>query len=171
MTTPIRTAILALVLAAALAQPARPAAAQAPDTLPSANAILLDGWLGTLSGGGITLEHRFAPLLAGRIGFVMLGTLDLEELDGSTVIGWPLTLAFIGGRGNGHLEAGAGLMLVSIEGEAGGGEEWDPVLPTGHVGYRFQRPGRGVIFRAGLNALHSGDDLFVSAALGFGWGF
>jgi hypothetical protein len=94
----------------------------------------------------------------------------------------PLTVSHIRGRGSHHLESGGGVTLGSrrFSSSFGGSERSNFVTLTGLLGYRYQGPGRGFVFRASFTPMYGfGDDetaypdpgFFPSAGLSFGVAF
>jgi hypothetical protein len=95
----------------------------------------------------------------------------------------PLLLNALTGAGTHHLEFGAGVLGAhrSFTRAARGTTESSTALVlTGTVGYRRQRPGRGLVLRVtatpsygfgGAGAAYPGDGLLMLAGLGLGYSF
>jgi hypothetical protein len=138
--SPGATVILGLLLAVCAA----PADGQAPPTR-----AVFYGELGgnALYGGSVNVELMLTPNLSARVGASPFGA-------------YPFMLNYLSGAGAHHLEAGFGL-LASPEGS--------DRLATATLGYRYQRPGGGPLFRAGLTPLLGADGVapWVGISLGF----
>lgn len=77
-----------------------------------------------------------------------------EGDDGAALVMVPVQAGYVFGTGDHHLEIGAGATFgnASVDiGDLEGREEW--VYGSGTVGYRFQRPQGGVVFRATVTPL------------------
>ena len=133
------------------------AAAQTPPPpFTARNAVYLEG------GGNALLysmnyERMVIGGLSARVGvslipawFPWVGEGD----DGAALVMVPVQAGYVSGTGNHHLEIGAGATFgnASVDiGDLEGKESW--VFGTGTVGYRFQRPEGGVVFRATVTPL------------------
>ena len=124
----------------------------------------------------INYERRFTDRWAGRIGFTVVTG---EEADGDTDVtyGLPVMANFISHpAGNHHVEAGGGLLFVVGDAqEFAPGDEDDEQIAnaalTGLAGYRYQRPGRGFVFRAGFTPFFADGEFFPFAGISFGYGW
>lgn len=133
---------------------------------------------GELGGNGVVLtanyERRFAPRWAGRIGLSFITSEDPSG-DEDLAIVVPLMVNFITHPElNHHFELGAGVTIAGGETSAWASEvdeDFSTVIPTGTIGYRFQRPGRGFVFRAGLTPFFSDGELVPWAGVSFGYGW
>lgn len=122
-------------------------AANAQETATAPHAIYLE-----VLGNGVlyslNYERRFTPHISGRVGFMYTraeseGSFsdDLAQANvRSSGSVWlvPLMINYLSGQGNNHFEAGVGVLLGSAE------------LGTATLGYRYQRPDGGFVFRAGF---------------------
>jgi hypothetical protein len=131
-----------------------------------------------LGNGGvlsINYEQRLRPRVAGRIGVGAWAAEDFWSDNEVTVVSFPVTVSWITGDGNHHLESGGGI-LVGHKSETRGPDGPFASL-TGIFGYRYQKPQGGFLFRAGLTPfipLNSGeraypdDGAFLSFGISFG---
>jgi hypothetical protein len=95
---------------------------------------------------------------------------------------YPLTVSHLKGKGNHHLESGGGVTLGSrrFSSSFGDSERSRFVTLTGLIGYRYQKPGAGFVFRALFTPMYGlGDEdtaypdpgFFPSVGLSFGASF
>ena len=73
-----------------------------------------------------------------------------------------------------HLELGGGFLLVSGETSdwaSNVDDDFSTVIGTATVGYRYQRPGRGFVFRAGFTPLFDTSEFLPWAGVSFGYGW
>ena len=136
-----------------------------------------------LGGNGVlptlNYERRFTDHWAGRIGFVVITSEETEEEDDDVTFAFPVVANFISHpASNHHFEVGGGLLFVvgdEQEFAPDGGEDEDEqisnVALTGLAGYRYQRPGRGFVFRAGLTPFFIDGDFAPFAGISFGYGW
>jgi hypothetical protein len=148
-------AVLASCAAAALLL-GRPAAAQTPaNPFTAKNAFYFEG-------GGNALLYSvnyerivFANLVA-RVGVSAIpGWFPwVGEDGGGYLVMVPVQVGMLFGPGNHHFELGAGATFGNAAVDIGDFEESESwVFATGTVGYRYQPPEGGVIFRATLTPL------------------
>ncbi|HEX8410963.1 MAG TPA: hypothetical protein VF883_19010 [Thermoanaerobaculia bacterium] len=123
----------------------------------------------------INYERRFSDRFAGRIGFSIVTS---EESGGEEDVTFaiPVMANFISHpRLNHHFEAGGGVLFVVGDEQdfsiGNDGEEIANVALTGLAGYRFQRPGRGFVFRAGITPFYFDGDFAPWAGVSFGYGW
>lgn len=161
--------------------------AQTPPT-PLAKTSL---YLEVLGNGGlysVNVERLLSAQLGARVGFATWTIFEacehtFAECEESFVT-FPLLGNVLFGRGSSRLEVGAGLLLVRRRFESVPGAVSDrsrTILDvTGVVGYRYQRPTGGLLFRIGLTpflALSGGEDaypdsgLFLSGGASLGYTF
>jgi hypothetical protein len=131
-----------------------------------------------LGGNGIVYsvnyERRFAHGLAGRAGvsyvFSKSVTDNGSEYESAFTI--PLTLSKITHpSGNHHFEYGGGVTLVVGDSHAFGfadSEELSDLYVTGIAGYRYQKPGRGVVFRSGVTPIAGGGEFVLAVGISIG---
>jgi hypothetical protein len=134
---------------------------------------------GELGGNGLLLtanyERRFSPHVAGRIGFSFVEVEEESSGDTDPVVIVPLMVNYLTHpRLNHHLELGAGVTIAV--GETSGwasdiDEDFSAVIGTATIGYRYQRPERGFVFRAGLTPFFDGDGIAPWAGVSFGYGW
>ena len=161
---------------------ARAAAAQeaapAPAPIPARNAFYVE-----LLGNGliysVNYDRRLTDNLAGRVGFAFVSGEDSDGDRASIVIA-PVMGSYLFGEGNSHFEAGLGVLLASasVEDVGSGDEDWfdetvegSTVLGTGVLGYRYQRPDGGFVFRVGLTPVFTTSDFAPWFGISFGYGF
>ncbi|MGH7481271.1 MAG: hypothetical protein ACRELV_03890 [Longimicrobiales bacterium] len=154
-----------------------PAAAGAQDASVTArNAVYVE-----LLGNGLlysmNYERRFTERTAGRVGAMFVAGEDEEGSDAAALF-LPIMANFLFGDGNHHFEAGAGLGLVLSSAEevdvGVGGDDDDfgaGAYGTGTLGYRYQRPGGGIVFRAGLTPVFGPEAFLPWLGVSIGYGF
>jgi hypothetical protein len=179
MSRPSRTAALALALAAALTARAASAQDAAPSPITARNAFYVE-----LLGNGliysVNYDRRLTGHVAGRVG-VSFATAEDSEGDRATIGLAPVMGSYLFGEGNSHFEAGLGMLLATAsvdEIDPGGGEDpfvggdgGSTVFGTGVLGYRYQRPGGGFVFRAGLTPIFTTSDFVPWFGVSFGYAF
>ena len=134
---------------------------------------------GEVFGNGIlptvNYELRFTNHWAGRIG---LGAVFTSESDGDSeaTFAIPIMANYISHpERSHHFEAGGGVLFVTGDAQdfwlGDDDEEIANVALTGVAGYRYQRPGRGFIFRAGVTPFYFDGEVapFAGVSFGYGW--
>ena len=119
-------------------------------------------------------ERQFSERWYARAGFsVVVG----EESNGDDDVTWVFPL-MIGGlshpNGNHHFETAGGITLITGDSQDlydtdEDDEELSNVVGTATIGYRYQKPGRGFVFRAGLTPIFDGSDVLPWAGVSFGY--
>ena len=175
MSRTARLAGLALALAATLPLAARPAAAQEVQPPLARNAVYVE-----LLGNGlfysVNYDRLLTPKVAGRVG-LMFATAEDDEGDSGTFAIVPLMGSYLWGDGNSHFETGIGLAVATANFDFEGGFDLDEsgsttgVYGTGVLGYRYQRPGGGFLFRVGLTPVFTTNDFAPWFGLSFGYAF
>ena len=102
--------------------------------------------------------------------FLINGSIDFT--------GFPVTLNYLAGEGNSHLELGAGVvpMFLSLDGrqiffgESVRGKA-TAVLGTVTVGYRYQPIDGGLVFRIGFTPVFNFEKIFPTGGLSMGVAF
>lgn len=95
----------------------------------------------------VNVERRVRPDVALRVGAAYVsndGTGDDPLVTNDVFL--PVMANYLTGRGNHHFELGGGIVVLLVT----SGDGPASALPTSTVGYRYQRPGGGLVFRAGL---------------------
>ncbi|HEU0053131.1 MAG TPA: hypothetical protein VFQ39_08130 [Longimicrobium sp.] len=174
----VRTAAL-VALAFAAAGTTRAAAQAAPAAVTARNAVYVE-----LLGNGVlysvNYDRRLTDNVAGRVGVSFL-TVEEDDGDRGTLAMAPIVASYLFGEGNSHFEAGLGVLLASASVSDVGddeGEDWfdlsgsaSGVLGTGVLGYRYQRPDGGFVFRAGLTPIFDTEDFIPWFGVSFGYAF
>lgn len=113
-----------------------------------------------LGGNGIiptiNYERQLSERLFGRIGFSFVASSESDGDEDLTFV-VPVAVNYLTHpAGNHHLEAGAGLTWIVGDAQ----DLWDQdddeisnLAGTTNFGYRYQKPGRGFVFRAGLTPI------------------
>lgn len=174
MSRTARAARLALALAATLPLAAGPAAAQEAQPTLARNSVYVE-LLGNALLYSVNYDRLLTPNLAGRVG-LMFVTAEDDEGDSGTVAIVPVMGSWLWGDGNSHFETGIGLAVATASfdideldvDESGGGTG---VYGTGVLGYRYQRPGGGFLFRVGLTPVFTTNDFAPWFGLSFGYSF
>ena len=120
----------------------------------------------------INYDRVFTDRMSGRVGVMFFGAADEEGSAG--VLAAPVMANYLFGEGSGRFEAGAGILLVSggIENVEGyEDEDFSGTVGTATLGYRFQRPGGGFVFRAGLTPVFNLNGVGPWFGLSFGYAF
>jgi hypothetical protein len=158
--------------------PAPPAAAEPDDERTANNAVYLEG-LGPGLFYSINYDRSFGDF-AGRIGFgyVSIGATSTssdgsggqtQETASASFFTVPITASYLGLGNKKHmLELGAGVTIVHV---GAGGTAFDAsssssshesatfLFPVGVVGYRYQPPHGGFLFRGGISPIIGGSSL------------
>jgi hypothetical protein len=121
----------------------------------------------------LNYERAMASSLYTRIGFATWNIESLERIE-TKMTTVPLLITHITGKKNSHLEFGGGFLF----GSQNKNNMTNPVFDlTGFLGYRYQRAGKGFIFRTGatpfisLSSADYPDRLMLSLGLSFGYHF
>lgn len=144
-------------------------AAQQAVTAPNAVYVELlgNGLLYTLN-----YDRLFTPHVSGRVGLMLLAAGNGESAAG--VLATPLMVNYLVGEGNSHFEAGAGILLINGAVDNVGTAEdegFSGSVGTATLGYRYQRPGGGFIFRIGVTPFFGLSGGAPWAGISFGYGF
>jgi hypothetical protein len=133
-----------------------------------------------IGGNGIGLtanyEYRLSRQLAGRLGFSVV-TSENSAGKNETVVLLPLMLNFLTRpESNHHLELGGGILLalgdeLDLFWEDEIDEDFSRLVGTATIGYRYQKPGRGFVFRAGFTPLFDSSGIAPWAGVSFGYGW
>ena len=161
------------VMTALLALAASAGSAAAQDrVMPSApNAVYVE-----LLGNGLlyslNYDRLLTPNIAARVG--VTGLAAASDSAAAGVFGTPLMVSYLFGRGNSHLETGVGVLLVAggVENVEGFEDEsFSGAIGTATIGYRYQRPGGGFVFRAGVTPFFNTNGIGPWVGLSLGYGF
>jgi hypothetical protein len=158
-----------------VAPPLRPAGSEEERT--AENAIYLEG-LGPGLIYSINYDRSFGDF-AGRIGFGYL-SFSVSESDSSGMsqstssaafFAIPISVSYLGigskrnmlelGLGATIWHIGAGGSTIDAKSSSSASDSATLVLPLGIVGYRYQPPAGGFVFRAGLSPLFAGSTIPV----------
>jgi len=129
-----------------------------------------------LGGNGVfatvNYERQLAEQWFGRAGFSAVTVSDENDTDLTFVV--PLMVNYLTNPGSAHhLEAGAGITFVAGDSQDLYGDEDDDqisnVAGTATLGYRYQKPARGFVFRAGFTPLFDGSGILPWAGVSFGY--
>jgi len=105
----------------------------------------------------VNADYRLTEASSLRLGF---GTANYSEFFGgqSKITTVPLLANYLRGHGNHWLEVGGGVTWGHLKKTGAGGdvlEDYDFFSLTGSIAYRYQRPGGGYFFKAGLTPFYS----------------
>jgi hypothetical protein len=144
-------------------------------------------YLEVLGNGGlysINVDRLVGDRMALRAGIAAWQVQDLFGMGETALFTVPLVASMLFGSGNGRIEVGGGVLAGRRSFDSGYGPENNHdtfILDlTGVVGYRHQKPGGGLLFRAGLTpffALAGGDHaypdtgFFLSGGVSVGYSF
>ena len=145
------------------------------------------GYLELGGNGGLyslNYERFLSPDFSIRAGFASYSGESWWGDEETSVTTFPLLGNYFYGNGSNRLELGAGILLGSKKVKSGWGEEMNRSSTifdlTAVVGYRYQKPAGGFIFRAGFTpfyALSGGEDAYPdegftpSGGISFGYAF
>jgi hypothetical protein len=121
----------------------------------------------------VNYERFFTPKLAVRVGGMYLQADD----DAGTRVGiglFPIMGTYLLGEGNSHFETGAGLGIATAGVSSTDiGDDWGDsgVYATATLGYRYQKPEGGVIFRAGFTPIFADGNLVPWVGVSVGYAF
>jgi hypothetical protein len=122
----------------------------------------------------VNYERFFTPKLGVRVGGMYLRADD----DAGTEVGvglFPVMGTYLLGVGNSHFETGAGIGIATagVDETDVGGDDWgdSAVYLTGTLGYRYQKPEGGVIFRAGFTPIFADGNLLPWVGVSVGYAF
>lgn len=177
---------LAALSLGALAATAAPLSSAGAQSRPLGVAPRHAAYLELLGSGGlysVNYERRVQERVALRIG---AGSWSGDDIFGSgqtTVTTVPVTISALRVGTRHFLEAGGGILLGRKSAESSFGEptRTSAVFAlSGLLGYRYQQPGGGFLFRSALTPLvgfgseedaYPDKGIFPSVGVSFGWGF
>ncbi len=112
----------------------------------------------------INYEHRFVPELGLRAG---AGVFPLCVFHCETVVVLPLSIQAIVGEGNHHFEVGGGVTITTLR-------DKDARFAIPEIGYRYEKPDGGFLFRALFTPLFRLNDLkdvtpWAGLSFGYAW--
>lgn len=120
----------------------------------------------------VNYERQLSERLFGRIGLTLVsGT----HSDGDTELtfGFPVMLNYVSHpAGRHHFEAGAGFTYITGDAQDLFGEDDESIsnfVGTATIGYRYQKPGRGLVFRAGFTPVFDESEAFPWGGLSLGY--
>lgn len=144
---------------------------------PAARAQSRNAAYGEIGGNGIiptvNYERRFNERWYGRIGLGVAFAYTEDESD--TAFAIPLTASWVNRpESNHHLELGGGITVVAGDRQdlfdyGNNDEEFSTVSMTAIVGYRYQKPDGGFLFRAAFTPVAGGGYLLPWAGISFGY--
>lgn len=141
-----------------------------------ANAQTREAAYAEVGGSGIiptaNYERYFTDTFAAHVG---LGIVSVESDIGDE--GWAVSVPMVGSwishpRSNHHLEAGGGALVILGESDSVSAIDDDSFSNfgvTGLLGYRYQKPGRGFLFRATYTPVYSDGEFTNFGGLSFGY--
>ena len=121
-------------------------------------------------------ERRFTEKTSGRIGVSILPFED-DEGDTETVVLVPLMVNRISHpRANHHFEAGVGVVVaggetVDLSDYGDDDDTFSTAVGTATIGYRYQRPDGGFVFRVGITPLFDFETVLPWIGVSFGGNF
>lgn len=132
----------------------------------------------TFGQGGLysfNYDYRIREDLSLRAGFSTWGfSLFFNKFQ---FTGFPVMFNYLSGKRNSHLEAGLGGIIATVSYKSGGYNPFfvmegqgssTAIIGTATLGYRFQPPQGGFVFRAGLTPFFAdGFRLFAGASVGY----
>lgn len=144
---------------------------------PLAGAQSRNAAYGEIGGSGIiptvNYERRFNEHWYGRVGLGVAFTYTEDDSDAAFAI--PMTVSWVNRpASNHHLELGGGITVVAGDRQdlfdyGNNDEEFSTVSMTGIVGYRYQKPDGGFLFRAAFTPVAGGGYILPWAGVSFGY--
>ena len=154
----------------AASQQATPAAAVA-ESPPFAKNTFFVEVLGNAGLYSLNYERFFTPSLGVRIGAEYVQGED--EGDDFAAAIFPVMATYLLGRGSSHLEAGLGVGLATGTIETGvlGNDFGSAAYGTATLGYRYQPPRGGLVFRVGFTPVLLTGDFHPYGGVSLGYAF
>jgi hypothetical protein len=167
-TTLALAALATLTTGAAAAQDTAPAT---PAAGPVAQNTFFVELLGNAAVYSLNYERFFTPQLGIRVGGMFLRGED-DTGDEASIGLFPIMATYLLGQGNSHFETGLGIGIVTASAsidEVDDDFSGSTVYGTATLGYRYQKPQGGVIFRAGFTPAYASGNLipWVGASVGY----
>jgi hypothetical protein len=106
----------------------------------------------------VNYDYRFRSHVSFRAGFTAWSVPSGSHFDTRELIGFPLMLNYLSGKGNSHFELGLGI-LPTIKRDLGPNNP--AILFTATLGYRFQPIDGGLVFRVGVTPVFTFDDFIL----------
>ncbi len=126
----------------------------------------------------LNYERRFGDKVYGRLGlsYFSVGASAGESSAKVTLMTFPLMANYLVGDGSSHLELGAGALLLYAGGEVDSGGsrssgEGVGIAGTATVGYRYQPPDGGFVFKVGFTPLVGVGGFLPWGGVSFGGAF
>jgi hypothetical protein len=125
----------------------------------------------------VNYDYRFRPSAIGRVGLAFISAEDDDGDSAGAVYAIPVTATYLSNpMQNNHFEAGGGLLffggeridLLDFDDED---DSFSGTIVTGVIGYRYQRPGGGFVFRAGLTPFVADGTVVPWFGVSFGGSF
>lgn len=123
----------------------------------------------------VNYDRMVTDNISVRAGYGGLTVKSIETQEEAKITMIPVLGNYLMGDGNHKLEIGGGVVMVSID-YSGNVEDIDfsigadGAIPTGNLGYRYQKPEGGLFFKASLCPFF-GDEMVTSIGLGLGYSF
>jgi|TARA_B100000959_G_C14843901_1_gene567229 hypothetical protein len=141
---------------------------------PQANTVYFE-----LFGNGLLYSVNYDRMITDNIsvraGYGGLSVSSASTMEDVKITMMPVLGNYLMGGGNHKLEIGAGIVLVSVDysdniEDVDFSLGADGSIPTGNLGYRYQKPEGGLFFKASLCPFFA-DEMVTSFGLGIGWSF
>ena len=104
--------------------------------------------LGSAGLFSINYERQIAEAIRARVGFGNWTSQSFFSEGQTSITSVPFTVSGLRGRGTHRLEFGGGVTVGTRDRETSPNASGGFVSLTGLIGYRYHRPGRGLLFRA-----------------------
>lgn len=120
----------------------------------------------------VNYERQFHDTWHWRAGFSIASSEDSGGDDDVTYVFPVLVGAITNPAGNHHFEGEGGLLFVTGDSQDlfdENDEKISNVAGTVTLGYRYQKPGRGFVFRAGFTPVFTSDGVLPWAGVSFGY--
>ncbi|HET7229834.1 MAG TPA: hypothetical protein VFJ16_07525 [Longimicrobium sp.] len=168
-TTFALAAVAALTAGTAAAQTATPT--PEPVAGPVAKNTFYVELLGNAAVYSLNYERFFTPQLGIRVGGMFLRGED-DSGDEATIGIFPVMATYLLGEGNSHFETGLGVGILTASANIDEIDEdfsGSDLYATATLGYRYQKPTGGVIFRAGFTPAYASGTFipWVGASVGY----
>lgn len=122
----------------------------------------------------VNYDRLFTENVGGRIGIMYLSSFDIIFTSEENVLLVPIMVNYF--TGNKHkLELGAGIVYAHADNIGifgiGSGEGGSGIASTATIGYRYQNPNGGFLFRVGFTPFLGKDGFEASGGISLGYSF
>jgi hypothetical protein len=130
-----------------------------------------------LGNGGlysVNYDRLFTDNFGGRLGLMYLSEVDIFFVAAEDILIFPATLNYFIGEKH-KLELGAGVVFASVSNTRAFGFKSDSdgsnIVGTATIGYRYQKPDGGFLFRVGFTPLFGSEGIEPWGGISLGYSF